>query len=343
MATIQGLKRLRKHQIGKQSVLGTVVAATRVLPYDGAITINPNRTFVAADVGTLDESIAPYDMARDVTATLTGQAFYNDLPYRLSAGLMGGVTGSTAAGVTTWTYQAASLTADTFDYFSDEWGDDTADSPFSPTDGILAFGGVIDTFEEQMPQDLGPWTINDQWFYAGATFGARTGSLSVDAAPTPVFGADTVIYMDTVPGSIGITPVSDAVRQATFRVSNNLDRKRFANGSNTRFQLAGYGRGQRQVDLILTVDKTSQMAAERHTILNDPTAVRYFRVSTVSTTIISGSATYAYDRYVPAYLVSASDADTGGNTTIQLTYRGAYDATLGYAIKAVVKNGLASL
>ena len=66
-------------------------------------------------------------------------------------------------------------------------------------------------------------------YYARGAFGSNfTGGLTIDTAPEWVYGADTVVYMDSAPGSIGITPITTAVHSATFRVNSNLDRKRFA-------------------------------------------------------------------------------------------------------------------
>ena len=151
--------RFRKHQVGVQVALGTAVPATYIEPYRGAITFNPNTTDPDVDVGSLDPILAPYRGVQDVACTKTGPLAFNPLPIRLQAGLKGGVS-AVGATAKTWTYQVASLTADVFDVFSDEWGDDTSDAATTPNlDGILAFGGLINTLEETMPEDLSPWTV----------------------------------------------------------------------------------------------------------------------------------------------------------------------------------------
>jgi hypothetical protein len=233
----------------------------------------------------------------------------------------------------------SSLTADPFDYFTNEFGDDT-----EATDGIIAFGGVIDTFEEEMPEDLGPWEINDEWVFAGATLGQNlTDGLNVDASPIFVFGADTDIDMDPTPGAIGSTKLDDALHSATFRISNNLDQKRFANGSNTRFQLAGYGRGERVGELTLVFAKTAATIAEANTLDDDPVPSRYFEISTVSTSEAQAGTPYRYTRRMAARLFERAEGEIGGNSTIELTYRTFYDSTLGYAIRAEIVNTLTAL
>jgi hypothetical protein len=140
----QGFTRFRKIQVGKQSVIGTAVAATRVLPYRSAIVLNPNRTDPDVDVGLARSDHRPLrrragsdDVGRDRAADV-------QRPRHPPLGRHQGrrvPTGNSAAGYT-WTYTAASLTADSFDYYSVQTGDDTADSGGS---GINGFGGVINT------------------------------------------------------------------------------------------------------------------------------------------------------------------------------------------------------
>ena len=163
-----------------------------------------------------------------------------------------------------------------------------------------------------------------------------TGGITIDANPNWVYGADTEIYLDTVAASIGTTKVQDAVHGMTFTVNNNLDQKRFANGSNTRFQLAGYGRGAREVTLELVLAKTTATIAEAATLDDSPVPNRYIEIKTTSPEIITGSTPFSQSIRVPMRLMSASDGEIGGNSTITLTYRGFYDSTLLYALKAVV-------
>ena len=74
----------------------------------------------------------------------------------------------------------ASLTADSFDYWSVQTGDDTSDSAGAGTNG---FGGVVNSFSIEMGDDLGPWEASDDWIFAGATYGNRTGALTIDNSP----------------------------------------------------------------------------------------------------------------------------------------------------------------
>jgi len=334
---IQGFTRFREHQVGSQSSISSNTAATRALPYRGPIEIEPNREQPDIDEGSLDPITAPFAGAKEITASWEGKLAYNDAPYLWAGLIKSGVT-PTGATAKTWTFQAASLTADGVQLYTDEWGDDVT------TDWINAGGGTIDSLELGFDEDLGAWDVNADLVYANATMGTGpTGGLTIDSAPTWVYGADTEVYLDSVYSSIGTTKLTDAVHAATITVNNNLDQKRFANGSNTRFNLAGFGRGAREIEIELTVAKTSATIAERATLDDDPIPNRFLELRTTSPAIITGSTPYSQSIRVPARLITATDDEIGGNSTIVLTYRGFYSSDLGYALRAVVVNTLSSL
>lgn len=342
---LQGFARFRKHQVGVQSAILTAVPATRVLPYRGPIVINPNRTFPDVDTGSLDPILAPFSGVLNVTSTWAGKLAYNDLPYTLSMAGKGGVT-PTGATAKTWTYTYASLTADSFDYITDEWGDDTSDAA-TPSDGIQAYGGVVNQYTAGFGNDLTAFDLSTQNIYAAANLQTnRTPGLTVDTTPTWVYGAGAEWFVDTVPGSIGITKWTDAIRGISWDWNNNLDQKRFANGvnsSNSAFRLSGYGRGSREITVTVVLEKTTQSINEAGTLDDDPVPARYLRMKVTSPVIITGVTPYSWVRDCRAVLISRADGEIGGNSTITLVYRAEYDPTLLFAVKDVVVNTLAAL
>ena len=334
---IAGFTRFRRHQVGKQSAFGSNAAATRRLPYRGAIVVDPAREDPDVDVGSLDPVLAPFNGPRTVTGTWEGKLAYDDAPY-LWAGLIKGGVSPTGATAKTWTFQAASLTADDFEYLTDEWGDDVS------SDYIIAGSVVLESLEVGFDENLSAWDVNASTVGARAQIGSGpTGGLVVDDTPQWVYGADTEVYLDAVYSSIGTTKLTDAVHGATLTVTNNLDQKRFANGSNTRFQLAGYGRGAREIELQLVLAKTTATIAEAATLDDEPVPERFIELRTTSPEIITGSTPYSQSIRLPARLISREDGELGGNSTITLTYRGYYDSDLGYALRAVVVNTLSAL
>jgi len=339
---IAGFIRFRKHQWGiNQSSITSNVAATRVMPYRGPIKYEPNRTLPDVDTGSLDPILAPFFGAVQVSSSEGGKQAFDDLPYIYALGVKGGVTPTGSATGRVWTYQAASLTPDPFDYVTDQWGDDVT------YDGITAGGGVINDWSLAFDADLSAFDINANLLYARAAFGSNagfTGGLTIDAQPEWVYGAHTVVYMDTVAGAIGTSPLLSTVHAMSFSVNNNIDQKRFANGSNSGWELQGFGRGPREVEFKLTLAKTIQSVSEAQTLDDIPVPTRYFDIKTTSTEIIPGGTTpFSNSIRFPAYLVARDDGEIENNTTIELTYRGKYDATLAYALRCVVTNTLAAL
>lgn len=338
----QGFVRFRKIQVGKQSVIGTAVPAVRVLPYRSLMVYDPNRTDPDVDTGTLTPSLSPYPVAPTVAMDgAEGPLAFNDLVVRASAGIKGGVspTGNALAGYT-WTFQASETTSDAFDYYSVQTGDDTSDSAGA---GTNAFGAVINVFSQSMDEGLGPWTVSDDWIAAGAVYGNRTPGLSVDSSPEWAFGADTKFYRDIVPGAIGATPIDNAVRGATLTINNNLDQKRFADGSNVRFDLSAFGRGLKEITLDLVLEKTTQTIAMAAT-LDDPSVVmEYIKISTNSLELAGTVTTHKAEWFLPMRLMSIDNGEIENNTNWTFHYKGYYDETLAYAIKLIVLNSLAAL
>lgn len=334
---IAGLTRFRKHQIGIQTALASNSVATRILPYRGAITYDPVRTDVDADTGSIDTILAPFAGPAAVAGNWTGKEAFNDAPYLWNLTIKPGVT-PTGATAKTWVWQAASLTADAIALVTDQWGDDYS------TDVIVGGGGAIQSLEVGFGEDLSAFDVNADLAYArGQLALGFTGGLTIDANPTWIYGADTEVYLDSTAATIGTTKIVDAIHGATFNVNNNLDLKRFANGSNSRFELAGYGRGPREVTVTLVLAKTTASVAEAATLDDTPVPNRYIEIKTTSPEIITGSTPYSQSIRVPVRLISRADGEINNNTTITLVYRGFYDSTLLYALRVAVVNTLAAL
>lgn len=329
--SVSGLQRLRKLQIGYQASFASNTSATKVLPFRGSIVIDPQLERPDVDVGSLDPVLAPFAGAAEYTSSWEGKLAYNDAPDLWAGLIKGGVTPTTVA--TTGRqhiFQAASLTQDIFAYATYQWGDDVT------TDWIHGGSSIIDELTLGFPEELSAWDVNFTTLHARAGFGGPTGGLSPDMTPTWVYGADTQIYLDSVAGSIGITKLIDSVHRAEIAITANNDPKRFANGSNTRFQIANFGRGQRDITITLGVAKTTATTTERQTIDDAPPAIKYLQLATASTVFVGGSTPYSMTISLPVQLMTATDVEFGENNTgYEFVYSGRYDTTLGYAIRVV--------
>lgn len=339
ISQIPGAVRLRRNQFGLQSALNTGVAATRRVPWRGPIKVNPNWTDPDADFGSLDPVAPPYPGDLEITSNQQGIAYYDDMPLRDSAGLLGGVTPSTSGTAYIWDFQLASLTSDVFDVFTHEFGDDT-----EATDGIIGIGGLIDQWEEDSTQDVGPWNISDQWIYSTATVGSNlTDGLTVDDDGILIMSDETEVKMDPTYSALGTTKLTDTIHQVTLRGNNNLDRKRFMNGSNSINKLGGYGRGERTIELVLVVAKTSAMITEAATLLTRPKPKRFFDIITTSPSEASTGVPYSRRRRGAFRIWDREEVEIGGNACIQLTYHAYYDKDLTYAYRVTTTNKLATV
>ena len=341
VAALPGNVRLRAFQIGKETTFGTAVPATRRLPLTFAPNFDLKVTFPTADTGTLDRALAPYKMASDINGQLTGPLAYNDAPYLFAAAVKGGVTAVGGGPSYSWTYQPAYTSQDVFEIFTAEVGDETGDQ-YQLSDGVI--NQLVETF----PEDMGPVTVAADWYFSAIPGGpntsfTRTGGLQVDPAPTWAYAADTSLYIDSTAGNIETTQLTNTLHGATLTLSNNLDKKRFANGSNTRFQLAGFGRGLRTLTAQLTFAKSTVGIAEVANWLNANPVERFVGIKTVSPATTSG-ANYSLDiRFAGFWTANTYGTYATGNTTDVLTCEGFIDQTLAYPFWIQVVNSLSAL
>ena len=346
---IQGFTRLRRHQFGRQNALGDTVPATRAYPFSGVPDVNLNWTDPDGDFGSLDPIAAPTRGAPQITAPLTVPVWYYDdlvLPF---AAFFGGAETPTGAGTAkTWAFTPASLTADAFDYFTYEFGDDVTTDWFQLRDGLV-------TEFEFSAEDQGALTGSVNWRFAHAASTGSTDSpvegsvptsLTVDSAGIPVYLKDMSLFIDSAAGSIGSTQILDALHSFRLRATQEVDDKRFANGAQ-EFEINGHGHGARTVELSMVFAKTADTVgtgSESDAWHSDEAVNRYVRLSFESTAFAqtAGSPDIPYSMVIdmPLRYYTRTDGEIGGNTTVELLGRGFYDATLTTALDATIVNQL---
>ncbi len=350
---IAGFTRLRKHQFGRQASFGTPIAAKRAYPLDGVPDVNLNWTDPDGDFGSLDLIAPPTREAADLTAGLNNPAlYYNDIPLLLSGTFGDGVTTAGGGTTKTWTYAPASLTSDAVDVFTYEFGDDVLDDWFQLSDGI------IESLTVTGPETMGALTADATWRfgtvkYEGATEASLqpsptvpTAALTVDSAAVPVYLGNAELYIDSTAGTIGDTQIVDALHSFTLRVTQETDQKRFANG--TGFDLAGYGRGARIIELecqFAKTDDTVGVGSESDAWFSETAINRFVQIeftSLESTNAGTPVVPYSWTISMPLRYYTRSDGEIGQNSTITLMGRAFYDTTLTYAFNSVVVNTLAS-
>lgn len=344
MSPIQGFTRMRKWQFGKQNALGTGVAATRRIAFGGTLSVEPNWADQdGVDVGSIDPVLPPYRTQTDITASLSASLNFDHIPMLMAAGLRGGVSAVAGGGGSyTWTHTGLSLTATTLDYFTGEWADDVS------ADGYDAIDGVVESLEFSFGDDLGPWQVSADWRFGSVDHGVTpTAALNVASNLPLCFGADTKLFIDDASGDIGSAQISDAFHAASIRIENEIDVKRFANGSNSRFGVAGYGLAGRGITASFTfakhADITGALDSEVTDWLNADPVNRFVKVTVESTQEAESGVPYQWDLYLSGTWRTRSDGERGGNSAVTLEMTGRYDSALGYPIRSVVVGTRATL
>lgn len=355
-----GLVRLRKHQFGRQTTFGTPVAAVRAYPFGGTPDVNLNWTDPEGDFGSLDPIAAPTRGAEELTAALTAdRLYYNDIPLMMS-GMFGDAATASGSGTSkTWVHQPASLTSDDLDLHTYEFGDDLDGTGSKPNDWFQFGDGLLESLTFNAPEGLGALSAEMAWRfglvrYEGATESALqpdpavpTGSLTVDDEGVPVYLGDAVISIDSAYDDIGTTAISDALHSFSLAISQELDMKRFANGSG--FDLSGYGRGARLIELSCQWAKTSDTVgtgSESDAWFSTTAVNRFVDITFESTAVAetgSPDVPYSWTLQMPLRYYTREDGAVGQNSTITLLGRAFYNSDLGFPFKSTVVNTLASL
>lgn len=338
LTPVPGITRLRAMQMGLETTFKTQVAATRRYPWSFTPTINPNWTKTTADTGTLDLAQAPTARALDITGTSTGELYSNDLPTIISAGVMGGLALTTSGTAKILTAAPASLTQDVFDTYTIESFDDvTADA--------WAFTGcLLDSFTMEYPQDLGPIIFTGNWRGGKAVYPATpTAALTVDAAPVPFYAGDTYFFVNDTAGAIGTTQLVSQIYGATLQVSNNLDAKRFANGSNSMREVQGYSRAERVLDFSWTFAQATAAIAESAKWIASAPTERYAEIRTTSSVAASAGVPHQMRWRIPGYWFTRADTTINTNVGFTLAGQQIYDTTLVYPFQVVSQSTRAAL
>lgn len=348
---VQGLVKLRRHLFGRQSAFGNVEPASRAYPFSGVPDVNLNWEDPAGDFGSIDLIAPPTRGAPDIGASLTAERVnYNDLPLMLCAIFGGGETPTGGGTAKTWNHTPASLTADDFDYFSYEFGDDVTTDWYQLRDGIL-------TDLQITGADQGPLSSTMTWKFTHASStgstdspveGSVPGAATVDSAAVPVYLKDGSIFIDSTPGALGSTQILDALHSFSLHITQGVDEKRYANGSQ-EFEINGFGRGARMIELEATYAKTSDTVgtgSESDAWMSDIAVDRFIRLYFESTafaqTAGSPDIPYSWTVDMPARYYTRVEGDIGGNTTVVLTARAFLETvTLDQVFESTLVNTLA--
>jgi hypothetical protein len=331
---VAGIVRLRKHQFGRQDVLGTKVAATRAYPFSGVPGVDLEWTDSDVDTGSIVTTVPPIRGAGNFGASLTApQVTYNDAALMVD-GIFGGNVNPTGGGAAkTWTHiPAAVAPLDDFSNYTYEFFDDTsADEADQLGDGILtalSFTG---------PEGLGAITASMTWAFGSAANKTSTDSPVTGTVPTPALDVSTTdaivylkdmgIYIASTQAGLGAGQVTDALHTFGLNITAVYDDKRFANGTQS-FDVSDRSKTGYTVELAATWAKTGDIigtGSESDAWFSDSAVNRYVRLAFVSPEIITGVTPYSWAIDMPMRYYTREHGESGGNSTIVLTGRAFYD------------------
>lgn len=330
LTPVPGVTRLRALQMAKEVTYKTELASTRRYPWSAVPNPDPHWTKTTNDTGTLDFAGAPYRLGLDIPITMSAQLFSNDAPTLISAGVMGGLAFVASSTSNSLTATPASLTQDVFDTYTAEVFDDATADAWSFT------GGVINTLTFEYPQDMGPINMTADWLFSkvGTYPDTPTAALTVDTSPVPLYAGDTAFYVNDTAGAIGSSQFVSQIYSATVTLNNNLDVKRFQNGSNSQVEIQNFGRGGRVVDFSITFAKATAAIAESLKWIAASPSERFIEILTQSSVAAAVGIPHSFRWRIPGYWLNRDWTEVNTNTAFTLSGSNVYDTTLVYPFQA---------
>lgn len=323
---VQGLVRLRRHQLSRQAAFGTKVAATRAYPFQGVPSVDLQWTDPEIDSGSRDPVAAPYRGAPELTFPIQIPSLgYNTLVGILCAFFGGAVVPTGGGTAKTWTHEPASTTVDEPDVFTYEFGDDVQ------TDWYQFGDAIVTEFEITAPVGLGALSASATWRLGSFSSTGSTDAPVDGTVPTPTLEIDpneVLLYLkdcaiaiaDSVAG-LSSGQILDALHSFVFGGSHEVDLKRYANGDQS-FDIDAYGLGARSMHIRATWAKTADTVgtgSESDAWMSDEAVTRYVRLTFVSTVLAQAPSTfYGWTLTCPIRYYTREDGEEGQNTTVIL-------------------------
>lgn len=327
---VSGLVALRRHLFGRQADFGTKVPATRAYPFSGTPDNELNWTDPDVDAGSRDPVTPPTRQAPELTLDSEIPAlYYDDIPLVYSGFFGGGVTPTGGGAAKTWAFHPESETIDDPDPYTYEFGDDRLDDWFQNGDGIA------ESFEFNAPEGLGQLTGSVSWRFGSISSTGSTDSPVTGTVPTPDLAVDKAgvpVYLKDCTISIGddpdyLTPILRAVHSFTFRGSQEIDEKRWADGDQS-WDADELVPGKRSLELELTLAKTDDTVgtgSESDHWMSDVSVNRYIKFSFESLAEAQSGINYSWENTMPMRYYTRAEGEVGQNSVIILTAHAFFD------------------
>lgn len=328
-----GTNVLRKIQYGKESVKGTAVAATRILPVvNPPISADRKPTYPREDAGVLAESIRSYVAGRLVRDKLKWDSFYYQaLPMLLSCGIKGNITPTeqtAGQGDYLWDYAPNMTgTSNAQDSLTIERGDNAfmVESEYCMFDSFKLSGEVNQDGEDSAMK------AEASYFGRQNTVSSFTAALAIPAL-TPINTKLTRLFIDPTWAAVGSTEKTLTLRAYDIEVITGLHPK-FHGSSNDYFD--NHGEGAMAIMAAFTFEGNSN-TADIFTAFNSQ-ALQVVRLKTEGP-LISASKRHllqldfsgTWEEVIPL------GSESNGNNLWTAVLHGFYDPTGGKMLAAQV-------
>jgi hypothetical protein len=332
---MSGIKMLQKVQLGKETVMGTAVAATAIWRGMGAIEDQHEQTFVEETIGIIGGADRAYSAKKLAKISLDNiEATFEQIAYLFEMGIKAVATGA-ADGVGTskiYAYTLPTTAVNTINTYTIEAGDNqqAEEVEYCYAENIKISGKAGEAVK-----------VSADIYGRQVTKTTFTGAL---AAPTveEILTSKGKLYIDAVSGTAGTTQISNSLLEFTINIKTGWIQKYTIDG-NLYFTFIQQVGPEITVDLTFEHDASS-VAQKDAWIAGTPKLLCLtFEGSAVAT---PGTAyTYKTLKIVLAGKWDKFDAlgDQDGNDIVKGTFRARYNSTAAQMGSFTVVNELTAL
>ena len=320
-------------QIGKETVYGTGVAATRKLA-SLRIDLSPDGENFSIDPSGFKVPTGSVQIREFASGDIAGGSAltYNELPIILNS-LLKDVTATTTTGVSTWVWDWSPTSIETVASYTVEQGD-------SATRAHEITGGIFTGFNFTVSRGAAP-TVGGTLLGGAFVDGITPTPALTSMTPIPVAPGQIDVYADATWAGIGTTKLL-RVFEAGFNVSNMWGPLWALNSTLTSF--AAIMQMKPEITMTLTVEADSAgmafLASNWRT--NTPT---FLQIKATGDTIEGGTPTTDHSLEIDMAGVVAGPptfGETDGARTAQWTFNCIADGTSSKALRITLVNGVAS-
>lgn len=329
-----GTSTLRRMQYGKETVHGTAVAATRMLPVAvPQIKKDKTITYPREDAGVRAEAVRSYlagVLARDSFKFTT--LYYQYLPLLFSCGLKGGITATqqtAGQGDYLWAFvPAMDATSNAQESITIERGDDDfmVETEYAMFETLKLSG--------EINQEGGDSSMQAEVSFFGRqnTVASFTGGLSIPTGLTPVNSKLAKLFIDTTWAGVGGTEKTNTLRAFDIEIITGLHPKFHGSGANT---FDNHGEGPMAIMGAFTFEGGANAAAIYSA--RDAQTLQVVRLSVEGPQIGSGEKhTLELDFSGTWEEVIPLASESNGNNLWTAVLHGHYDPTGGKLLQANV-------